>query len=389
MTEKKKKKKSKYWIGKIHLWLGLTSGLIVLLLSITGCLFVFSQEITEWQRSSEIYVPEVKEKRLPITEIWEKTIAAVGDTIIVDDAHIYKDPRKSVEFHCYKANEDVDSIWYFDTIDYYYHIYVDPYTGEVLGIYDQEKDFFNVVKMLHWSLLLKTEIGQPIVGWSTFIFVIMLITGIILWWPKNKGARKQRFRFTWKDTTKWRRKNYDVHNILGFYISSVALIVAFTGMVWAFTWFKAIVYVAGSQSVTPPEEIVKLSKATSGDNDAALEKACLYAAEHYKDADAFSIGKAEDSTGAINVYVQQYPGVYYVYHHLQFDQYTGELLHTKNHNDRNFGEKLIWANYDIHVGAILGIPGKIIAFIASFTCMLLPITGFIIWWGRRNKKAKA
>lgn len=384
--EKKKKKDFKYWVGKGHLWLGLASGLMVLFLAVTGCIYVFSQEIIEWQRSEAIYVPEVKETRLPVSTIWNKTLAAVGDTIALGDAHIYKDPKKAVEFHCYKGIEETDSIWYFDTIEYYYHIYVDPYTGEILAIYDEEKDFFNIVKMLHWSLLMKTEIGQPIVGWGTFIFVVMLITGIILWWPKNKAARKQRFRFQWKETTKWRRKNYDIHNIFGFYIATVAIIIAFTGMVWAFTWFQSIVYVAGSLSITPPENVVKTSEATSGDTDKALDIAYAITREKYSDADALSLGKAEDSTGAINVYVQQHPGVYYVYHQLQFDQYTGKLLHERNHSEKNFGEKLITANYDIHVGAILGIPGKIIAFIASFICGMLPVTGFLIWWGRNNKK---
>lgn len=383
-----KKKKPKYWTGKIHLWLGLTSGLIVLLLSVTGCIYVFSQEITEWQRHDAIYVPQVKGQRLAPSVVWNKTLEAVGDSIAFEDMHIYKDPKKAYEFHCYKANEETSSIWYFDTIDYYYQIYVDPYTGEILAIYDQEKDFFNIVKMLHWSLLLKTEIGQTIVGWSTFIFVIMLITGLILWWPKNKAARKQRFRFQWKDTTKWRRKNYDLHNILGFYISSIAIIVACTGLVWAFTWFQAIVYVAGSQSITPPEVVKKESVISNGDKNKAFDIAAATTWKKYAEADAISVGMPEDSIGAIQAYVQPYKGKYYVYHQLQFDQYTGKLLHLRDHSEKNFGEKLITANYDIHVGAILGIPGKIIAFVVSFTCAMLPITGFLIWRGRKKKAGK-
>lgn len=389
--KKNKQKGLKYWIGKAHLWLGLTSGLVVLFLAVTGCIFVFSQEISDWQREDVLYVQEVKANRLPISTIWKETFKAVGDSIALEDAHVYSDPKKSVEFHCYKLAENAeDCFWYFDAIDYYYHIYVDPYTGKILGIYNQEKDFFNVVKMLHWSLLMNHPAGQQIIGWSTFIFVIMLITGIVLWWPKNKAARKQRFWFKWKDTTKWRRKNYDLHNIFGFYIASVAIIIAFTGMVWAFTWFKAIVYVAGSQTMTPPVEVEKKSTISDGNRDAALDKAYEYAKAHYKDADAFSLGKPADTakTAVIDAYIQQYPGKYYVYHELQFDQYTGKLLYTKNHNERNFGEKLIWANYDIHVGAILGIPGKIIAFIASFVCMLLPISGFLIWHGRTFKNKK-
>lgn len=388
MAKKNKKKNFKYWVNQMHLWLGLTSGLMVLFMSITGCIYVFSQEIIDWQRSEAIYVAAVKQERLPVSQVWAQTQQSIGDSIKLGDVHIYKDPAKSLEFHCFKASESKNQIWYFDTIDYYYKVYVDPYTGKVLGIYDEEKDFFNIVKMLHWSLLLTTEIGQQIVGWATFIFVIMLVSGIILWWPKNKAARKQRMSFQWKDSTKWRRKNYDIHNILGFYIATIALIIALTGMVWAFTWFQSIVYVAAAQTVTPPAAIHKKSGITTGNQDKALDKAGEITWAKYNDADAISLGKAEDSTDIIHAYVQQYPGKYYVYHELQFDQYTGKLLYERNHDEKNFGEKLITANYDIHVGAILGIPGKIIAFIASFICGMLPVTGFIIWWGRRNKSKK-
>lgn len=390
-TKTKKKKTFKHWIGVGHLWLGLASGLIVLFLSITGCIYVFSQEIQDWQRSEAIYVPQVKQSRLPLSVVWKETKKALGDTIIINDVHVYSNPEKALEFHCYKAAENKDAFWYFDAIDYYYKAYVDPYTGKVLAIYDEEKDFFNIVKMLHWSLLINHPVGQQITGWATFIFVVMLITGIILWWPKNKAARKQRFWFKWKDATKWRRKNYDLHNILGFYISSVAIIMAFTGMVWAFTWFQAIVYVAGSGSITPPVALAEQSAISTGSKDAAFDKAYAFTKKRYSDADAISIGMPADTarTAPIDVYVQQYPGKYYVYHSAQFDQYTGKFLKERMHSERNFGEKLITANYDIHVGAILGIPGKILVFIASFVCMLLPVSGFLIWYGRTFKKGAA
>jgi uncharacterized iron-regulated membrane protein len=56
--------------------------------------------------------------------------------------------------------------------------------------------------------------------------------------------------------------------------------------------------------------------------------------------------------------------------------------------DKNFGEKTVGANYDIHVGSILGLPTKIIAFIVSLICASLPVTGFMIWWGRRKRKRR-
>ncbi|WP_306349696.1 PepSY-associated TM helix domain-containing protein [Flavobacterium sp. '19STA2R22 D10 B1'] len=382
----KKKKNIKQWIGKIHLWLGLLSGLIVLILSITGCIYVFSQEITGMIRKEAMYVPAVAEKTIPISQLWQSTQAKVGTKIELSNVSVYNNPKKSWVFHCYKGNENAYT--YFGSIEYYQSIYVDPYTGKVLGMYDEEMDFFNIVKFIHWSLLMETSIGQPIIGWSTFIFVIMLITGIVLWWPKNKSARKQRFAFQWKKTTQWKRKNYDLHNIFGFYISVIALIIAFTGMVWAFTWFQAIVYVAGSGTVTPPDIKKVTSIITPTTTTIAIDTAFIQIKEKHKDADAFQLSPAaaNDKTGTISAYIQQKEGVYYIAHMLQFDQYTGKLLLERKHDEKNFGEKLITANYDIHVGAILGIPGKIMAFIASFICGMLPVTGFLIWYGRKFKK---
>ena len=389
MTKQKKKKTFKQWVGKAHLWLGLSSGLIVLMLGITGCIYVFSVEITHWLRSDALYVNEVKDTRLPVTQLWEQTQKTIGTGKTITSAKVPSDPEKSILFTCYKAGNQ-DAFFYFSTIDQYYNIYTDPYTGKVLGIYDEELDFFNIIKMLHWSLLISGPVAQQVIGWATFIFVIMLITGIILWWPKNKAARKQRFWFKWKDATKWRRKNYDLHNILGFYVATVAIIIAFSGMVYAFTWFQAIVYVAGSASITPPEQLKGTSVITAeSDKDAAFNIALATAMKKHSDADAFSISKPADSTAAIDVLIGQYPDVYYVTHQMKFDQYSGKFLAEKNHDDKNFGEKLITANYDIHVGAILGLPGKIIAFIASFISAMLPVSGFLIWYGRTFKKAKS
>ena len=238
MTKERKNNRFKKFIKKMHLWLGLSSGLIVFIVALTGCIYVFSQEFTNNFRKSEMYI-EPQEKAIPISKLWESTQSQIDTTYQLSWVNIYNNPKKSWIFYTYQGNENATT--YFESIDYYKSIYVNPYTGEILKIYNEELDFFNIVKMLHWSLLLKTEYGQPIVGYSTIIFVLMLISGFILWWPKNKNSRKQRFSFQWKKTTKWKRKNYDFHNIFGFYIGSVAIIISLTGLVWAFTWFQAIV----------------------------------------------------------------------------------------------------------------------------------------------------
>jgi len=86
-----------------------------------------------------------------------------------------------------------------------------------------------------------------------------------------------------------------------------------------------------------------------------------------------------------SVYVRQLSYSYHNSHSLIFDENSGELLHVHGQKDKNFGEKVVGANYDIHVGSILGIWTKILAFIISLICASLPVTGFLVWYGRRKK----
>ena len=68
-----------------------------------------------------------------------------------------------------------------------------------------------------------------------------------------------------------------------------------------------------------------------------------------------------------------------------FDRYSGKLLKYLPNAKKSMGLKLNDLNYDIHIGQALGLTGKIIAFLASLISASLPVTGFIIWLGKRKK----
>ncbi|MBS1566334.1 MAG: PepSY domain-containing protein, partial [Bacteroidetes bacterium] len=67
----------------------------------------------------------------------------------------------------------------------------------------------------------------------------------------------------------------------------------------------------------------------------------------------------------------------------------GTGVYATKYADAKVGDKIYRMNYDIHVGAIAGLPGKIIAFFVSLVCASLPVTGFIIWWGKKKRKKTA
>ncbi|MBW8684333.1 PepSY-associated TM helix domain-containing protein [Chitinophaga rhizophila] len=366
-------------IGKVHLWLGFISGLGVFIIAVTGCILAFQQEI-ESITKPYLHTPSRQgEKPLPPSVL--KAIAMKEVTDKQPNGINYPGADKSVSVMFYGAEPD-----------YYYQVFMDPYTGKVINVWSEESDFFHFILHGHYYLWLPPKIGQPVTASVTLIFVVMLISGLVLWWPKNKAAARQRFTIKWD--AKWRRKNYDLHNVLGFYILAIGLLLATTGLVWGFEWFsKSLYYTTSGGKELPPyapplSDTTKLARYTAPE-DQVWEK--LY--NKAPQGAAINIGYVSGKSDAIAASVNYRPGTYYKMDNYYFDRNTLAILpaegpYTGEYAKASFGNKLRQMNYDIHVGAIIGLPGKIIVFMASLICASLPVTGIYIWWGRRHKKVK-
>ncbi|PWS27624.1 PepSY domain-containing protein [Pedobacter yonginense] len=387
LQKKSKKSKLRRLSDWLHLWLGIISGLAVFMLGLTGCIFSFQKEITTFLHKDSIFIEAPsKLKTLPLSTLTANAEKALGAEKKVSFITTYKVPNRAWEFGTYKAG-DPKAFWYFDSVDYYDLVLINPYTGKVTLVEDHKYEFFTVVKMLHWSFLINHPIGQQIVGWSTVIFVFLLISGMIMWWPKNlkKSNFDKSFKIKWK--AKFKRVNYDLHNVLGFYVMIICLMLALTGMVFAFQWFQKTVYAVASLSTAAPKSVVAKSDSTAKGSANPFDVAFNAAQKEFESAERIGMSPAT-GTGDGVIYATGYRDdeTYWNFDVLQFDQYSGKLLKRRNQSEKNGGEVVTAMNYDIHVGAILGLTGKILAFFASFIAASLPITGFIIWWGKKKKK---
>lgn len=389
----KKKPRFKNWIRKLHLWFGLGIGFLIFVISITGSLYVFKDEIEHYTLKKYIFHHEknIEQKNtLPISVLEQKINAQTHENFPIHWVQIPLDKKKSYQFFWYEHNEKA---WnYFEEYPVYKSAYVNPYTGKVLGTYDIKNGFFNIVKMIHWSYLLKESWGKYLTGIPVIIFIFMLISGIILWWPKNKGARKQRFSFNWKNVKSWKRKNYDLHNVLGFYTSIFGLILSITGLFYAFFIIQTFIYFtfSGGSTVYPNFSEITTTAPIAEKTPFTIDKISQTIQKLYPNSYAYSLDLGhphldDHSHPNYEVFVQHLSFSYHKNSSLIFDENSGKLLHKHDDEDKNFGEKAVAANYDIHVGAILGLPTKIIAFIVSLMIASLPLTGFLIWWGKRKK----
>jgi uncharacterized iron-regulated membrane protein len=357
-----------------HRWLGFISGLVVFIVSITGCIFCFQDEIQDAMYSYRTVTP--------------KSSGYVQPSALI--ASVKKNyPKASPDFIYYYGVERPAGVLVNMGKEGYEYVYLNPYTAQITHHETPQTNFFIIVEYIHLYLLLPPAIGKWVVGVSVIVFMVIMITGLILWWPKRKSDRKRSFTIKWGG--RWRRVNYDLHNVLGFYATSIAIILSITGLAIAFEPVSKAIYntanlgknITYSAEVTEPKS--DSLKRSGLAKQPVIDLAFAHARKQVPDAEMFLIHNDPAVSGAIGIGAYAKSMHYSHATGFEFDKYNGKLLKAYIYEKKSPGLKLNEMNYDIHVGQIFGLTTKIIAFLASLICASLPITGFIIWLGKRKK----
>lgn len=370
----------------LHLWVGLITGIIIVIVSITGCMQVFDEELFALFHRDLVHVKETGTIR-PVSELLQIAQKAIGKNKKITDIRMGTADQSYV-FTATQLNKRKDiKLSYFSQFKYRDDIYVDQYHGKVLGVIDTRYEFFNVTEQLHRQLLLVKPVGSVIVGSSILLFLLMMITGFILWLPKNYRQLKQNLSVRWK--AKWKRVNYDLHNSFGFYVLPIAMIIAITGLTWSFKWWEKGIYNAFG-SAKPVVLLRTAPNITTGDTSGNHLNEILASLQQKLQGNYLAIGlnlpEGKERSLMAFVYHKNRTDGWRNISYYYFDTRTGKQFDQLEHAQKPIGLKWRNSNKDIHTGRIYGLPTQIMAFLASFICASLPITGFLIWLGRRNKK---
>lgn len=211
---------------KLHLWVSIPFGIVITITCFTGALLVFESDITAFLNRDLTSVNPVG-KPLPVDELVAKVDPVLEEGVTVTGVSVSVDPAEAYKVNLSKPHRAA--------------IYVDQYTGEVKGRYERPA-FFDVTRRLHrWLMDARPEDGaiywgKLIVGASTLAFVAILITGVVIWWPRNRKMLKNRLQIAIK-----KGKNrfwYDLHVAGGFYAVLFLLAMALTGLTWSFEWYR-------------------------------------------------------------------------------------------------------------------------------------------------------
>lgn len=363
---------------QLHKILGLATGIVVFIVAITGCCWAFKEEIESLYNDYKKVTPQ------------DQPILTPNKARELAEAHF---PNNTVHGTIFKKADDAIEVIFYDAEpEFYQSVFLNPYSGEIIQVDNHLTGFFAFVLKGHMRLWLPKEIGEQVVGVSVLLFILIIISGFILWLPKKRKNLKQRLKFDWKKTTRWKRKNFDLHTVVGFYICSFALILAFTGSMISYNWLKYVVY-KSTGGEKEARFIIPENKGEATTKDVVpMDFLIVKLLKESPEAESYELHYPKTKEESIYVEVSNSEGIFYDSDFRFFDQNTLEELETSSiygkYKNAKIADKIQRMNYDIHIGAIGGIAGKIIAFIISLLTATLPVTGILLWYGRNYKKKK-
>jgi len=372
----------------LHLWLGLISGTVVFVVCLTAAVWTFRYEmIYFFEKGNKV---EKQEKAYVSPAILrsnaESYLAKEGKTLGTINSIFYRAGNKSVVLTYRDSLAAEPKLFYFN-----------PYDGQVILHREKEskvQNFIDFLRLGHRFFWLPRHIGSPFVGTNCLIFLVLLITGLVWWYPKkwNKSTKDKSFKIKW--SANWKRVNLDLHNVLGFYSAFFAIILTVTGLYYSFTWFRNSYHyvITAGQTIEKPVR-PKVEEKDSESSPQPNVDAIIFE-NHYKEYiagsyEALYIFYPYKKDGPISLQLRPYEDGQYQSASYQYDTHTlKQLNNTEKTTKQNFGQKVFEANFDIHVGSIGGIWTKILASLTSLIGASLPVTGFIIWYNRKWGKKK-
>lgn len=373
--------KIKKLCSRLHLWLGLLSGIVVFVVCVTGCLFVFNEEIRALYQPYQRVQPQEKPFLRP-SQLLSSAHASAEGEVISSLTYGQTDDAVVIDFVSGKAGDRQT-------------IYLNPYTGRVLKVKKTAKsdfDFFKFVITVHRTLWLPRSVGKAIVGYSVLIFFITLVTGVVLWWPMHWNKKTMQSKLGFHHSIQGKHLIVSLHHVPGIYFIFPLLLVSFTGMMISLGWLQTGVYQLLSYGEPMQKLVVPQSDSLAPTSSSIVQLDKLYhqVSEKYADAAQIQLQLPQSKDEVYGVKVRHVRNTRYYYDYLFFDQNSlhplkGAGVKAGCYTELTTANATMRLNRAVHDGSIWGIWTKILMFLTSLVGACLPVTGFLIWYRRQRK----
>ena len=368
----KRLQQRRLWL-KLHLYLGLTLGLILAILGLTGTVIGFWEEIYEWTEPALV---------VPKSEQGYASLDKVLATIKATHPGRHKSwqlnmPRteQSVLYALYTGPEEKGDAYAATLI-----LAMDPNSGRIISTWYWGETWLSWFYNIHF-MLDADRFGEKVVGISGLLAVFSALTGLYLWWPLGRFS-KSTFVFNFRGGPA--RLEFDLHRLIGFYTLLLFLIVSVSGFMLTFPKQSAEVI----RVVSPVEFPIKtfMSNTKNGPGISAMQ-AVTIAEQVFPGGELKRVYSPAGSDGVWQLAFSHDANTYdtpYRYSRVWIDQYSGQVLHSVDPTQFSAGEDLFSFRLLLHNGEVFGLPGRLFISVYGLFVVMLYITGVMQWWRRRK-----
>jgi len=346
-------------ILQLHLIVALAGSAFIVMLGLTGSIMAFEPQLSQLQHWR---IAHVRPQRTPLT------LEKIGNAV--------RNASPDADISGYVLSDRPDRS--YQVMVERQLVYVDQYSGQVLGTINGGMDFLGFVHQLHLRLALLDEgreVGQMTVRWSALAALFLLISGAYLWWPSKRigiagSARTAKFWF-------------DLHNSFGIVSLVFVLLLVGTGLVISFEaqttpflyrishsqplrWPSLEVPTQPGHAPITPDQALAIARATVPGTTPVF-----ITAPHGNQVYQIFLRYPEDRTPGGRT-------------RIVLDPYGGSVLMVIDSRRAPAGYRLVNLNRALHTGDVLGIPSKVLVSLASLVMPFQLLTGLVMWVKRRR-----
>ncbi len=367
-----------------HLTAGVIAGLIILVMAVTGVIMTYERQVLEWVDGYSV-TATAKPEDISLEKLLGRIDEQAKDGPAPTGMWIRAEQKSSVTVSLGREKQ----------------VFLHPDTGDLLGEGSAAlRGFFKFMLGVHRRLGAQgdyKDIGGNVTKAANVAFLLLMLSGIYLWWPKHWTWRALHMRTTMNFKVHGRARHWNWHHALGFWGILPLSVIALTGLIMSYGWANNLLYTITGTEAPPPRQ----SPPRGGKGGAPTANATHPQWQGLDTAWELAAAKVP-GWESIHVKLPEKPGAPVAFtiatsHRgrpdlkstLSIDLKTGTETAWETFADYNMGRKLrVWSRW-VHTGEAGGWIGQTLAGIASLAAALLVWTGLALTWKRFFKKRSA
>lgn len=379
-------------VWRWHFYAGLICTPFVLVLSLTGAIYLFKPQVEAWNDRAYDNLVVTGQPSTAADQV-RAALAAVPDSAPTG-YEIPPEPGSAARVLVRQGSETI-------------RVYVHPENLSVLHTVAENDRFMRILFRLHGELGMGDR-GSNLVELAASWTIVLIVTGLYLWWPRNAsglgGVVYPRFgkvsRIFWRD----------LHAVTGIWISALALLLLASGLPWAKFWgtyFKSVRQVTGT-AVVQQDWTVGSDRAASARRPASDDHSGHGGGsggrrgggkpEIPKDLEAFDrimatvrplqlaepVVIAPPARGSTDWTAKSMAANRPLRVNLVMNGTTGEIVSREDFRDRHWIDQVVGYGIAAHEGQLFGWPNQLLGLLTAAGLVLLCVSGLILWWRRRD-----